>query len=183
MAVILSAFVTPAQYTPADYGFLGWSYDPTSALGASNSPVNGAVQAVRIKVAGGTISNLWLGINAAGVGLTAGQNFAGLYNSTGQTLLSATADQTTPWASGFTAVQMALTTPQVVPPGFVYVAWFSNAVTSTPKFQWANSANMDNANLATGVARFATGGGGATTALPASLTLAKTADAYWCAVS
>jgi hypothetical protein len=171
-----------ATMVPADEGFLGWAYDTSFSSVASNQPTAGLVSAVRIKVPACTISYIWLGINAPGSGLTSGQNFAGLYSSTGATLLSATADQSAAWESGYLAVKMALTTPQTVPAGWVYVAWFSNG-TTIPKFQMSGTANSINANLTNATARFATGGSGATTAMPSLLTLAATANAYWAAVS
>lgn len=170
-------------YGPSDAGLFGWAYDPSISAAASNSPAAGLVVATRIKISACTISNIWVGINSAGGTLTAGQNFAGLYNSSGATLLSATADQTTPWTStSFAALSMPLLAPQAVSAGFVYVALFSNG-TTIPKFQWANSANVVNANLTNPTARFAHGGTGATVAMPASLTLSTSGDSYWFAVN
>lgn len=167
---------------PQDYGFLGWSYDPAIAAVGSNSPANGVAQAITLKVSPGLISNIWLGINSPGVTLVAGQNFAGLYSAGGVALLSSTADQSVAWASGFLAVKIPLLTPVVPAGNLVTVAWFANA-TTTPKFQWAGSGNLVNANLQNPNARFATGGAGLTAAMPASLALTATPDAYWCAVS
>jgi hypothetical protein len=183
-ALVYTPFDTDASTVvlPADDGFLGWAYDPAMAANASNQPAAGTVIAVRVKVPACKITKLWVGINSAGSGLTSGQNLAGLYSSDGSALLSATADQTTPWASGFTPVSMSLVTPQVVPAGWVYVAWYANG-TTVPKFQFAGSANLVNANLSNPAARFATGGTGRTTSLPASLTLNMNADAYWAGVS
>jgi len=170
---------------PADFGMIGWAYDPSAAASASNAQTSGTISAVRLRVPAGTITNIILGINSAGTNLVSGQNFAGLYSSDGSTLLSATADQTTNWTNtSFAAVTMALTTPQTVAAGYVYVAWYANnSGGSNPKWQWANSANMVNATLTNSTARFGRGGTGATTALPASLTLTTSGDTYWCAVS
>lgn len=167
---------------PADQGLIGWAYDSVSAANASNQPAAGTIIAVRIKVPAATISNLWVGINSSGSGLTSGENFAGLYSGDGSSLLSATADQSTAWQSGFLAVPMALTVPQTVPAGYVYVAWYANG-TTIPKFQWAGSANVVNANLTNATARFAHAQTGRTTSLPASLALGMSGDAYWAAVS
>lgn len=170
------------SWQPSDSGLIAWAYDPVSASSASNQPAAGQVVGVKMRVPAGTITNLWVGLNSAGSGLTAGQNFAGLYNSAG-TLLSATADQSTAWTSGFTAVSMALTAAQVVAAGYVYVCWFANG-TTIPKFQWANSANVLNANINTGAtARFVHGPGGQTTSMPASLSPGASGDGYWAAVN
>jgi hypothetical protein len=170
------------EWLSADQGLIAWAYDPAIAAVASNSPTAGQVQATRIKVPATTISNLWLGINTAGATLTAGQNFAALYNSGATAQLGITADQTTNWQSGFLAIQMPIT-PVAVPAGFVYVCWYSNG-TTTPKFQWAGSGNLVNANVPGATSRFGKGGTGATTAFPGSpLTITASADAYWAAVS
>jgi len=169
---------------PADIGLIAWAYDPTAAGGGSNSQTSGTVTAVRVLVPATTITNIVLGINSAGVSLTSGQNFAGLYNAAGTTLLSATADQATAWQSGFTTIVAPLTTPQAVSAGYVWVAWYvNNTAGSNPKWQWCGSANFLNLGQ-TGVnARFCTGGTGRTTSLPASLAFSATADGYWCGLS
>lgn len=169
-------------WLPQDSSLIAWAYDPVVAAASSNQPTAGQVVGVKMRVPAGLISNLWVGLNSAGAGLTAGQNFAGLYNSAG-TLLSATADQSVAWTGSFTALPMALTTPQTVAAGFVYVCWFANG-TTIPKFQWSSSANVVNANINTGgTARFVHGPGGQTTSMPASLAPGASGDTYWCAVS
>jgi len=169
---------------PSDFGLVAWAYDPVIAAGASNAQSNGVITAVRLRVPAGVITNIILGINSAGTSMTSGQNFAGLYSGDGQTLLSATADQSANWAAtSFAAVTMALTAAQTVAAGYVYVAWYANGTGSNPKWQWNAASNFINATLGNSTARFAHGGSGATTALPASLTLTTNGDSYWCAVS
>lgn len=178
MSGFTGAGIPSVLWGPQDQGFAGWSYDPEIAAGASNIPAAGTIQCVRIKVIPGVlISNLWLGINSPGATLTAGQNFAILYNDAATTLLGQTVDQSTAWTSGFTPVKMPIT-PVNAPGQYVRLAWYWNGTTG-PKFQWASSSNLVNANLVAATARFATGGAGFTSTPPASLTLALTADAYW----
>lgn len=124
--------VPGSHFLPADHGYLSWNYDPV--LGSVfNIPLTAgqtylALVPIRVTT---VITNVIAGL-IAGSGLTAGSNFAGLYNSAG-TLLSATADQTTAW--GTTGVKvMPLATPQAVTPGYYYVALLANGTTKPAPF-------------------------------------------------
>lgn len=170
--------------TALDHGLLYWQFDPgTNMVGTTitSGTVNMSKLWFRQAV---TITNVALAINTAGSGLTANQNFAGLYDSLG-TLLSATADQSANWATaGFK--EMALTAPQAVAAGYYYVAVVSNA-TTTPAFARGSALNsaIANAKLTATNGRFTTGPA-AQTSLPASITMASrtlTGNALWAAVS
>lgn len=174
-----------AQATTAlDHDLLYWQFDPaTNMVGTTitSGTVNMSKLWFRQAV---TITNVALAITAVGAALVAGQNFAGLYDSTG-TLLSATADQTANWGTvGFK--EMALTAPQAVAAGNYYVAVVSNAGT-TPAFARGSAltSSIANAKLTATNGRFTTGPAGQTS-LPASITMAArslTGNALWAAVS
>jgi hypothetical protein len=182
---VLSDLPAPNTALPDDQGLLAWTYD-TIAQNGSSTPGTGVVQLSRINVRTTmTITNILVAVAATGTGLTSGQNFVGLYNSAG-TLLSASADQTTPW--GTTGLKTAaLSAAQTVNPGIYYVAILANAATTTPGFARATvqGAATVNAGATASAPRYATSGTGQTT-LPGSITLSSStqiATAWWAAVS
>lgn len=174
-------------FTPADHSLITWSYDP--ALGAAGSSATAGVlflAKVLVRQAA-NVTNILLGVVTQGTTLTAGQNFAGLYDSTG-TLLGSTADQATGWSSGGAGLRtMAISGgPLALSAGAHYVAFLANGSTP-PTFLRANSqsSSMINVGLASGTGRFLSSGTGQT-ALPASVTLtsASTSNlAWWAALS
>lgn len=176
------SFSPDGRWAPQDHGLSAWAYDP--AMGASGTILgaSGTVNFVKIHVPfGGPISNIWVLLTAAGSGLTSGQCFAGLYNSAG-TLLAATADQSTAWASGGSK-SMALTgAPITVTPGDYFVGFFANG-TTLPTFLRAVSQNA-NINLSNANSRFGTASTGNTTAMPSTLgTLTAASNAWWAALN
>lgn len=170
-----------------DQGVPAWTYDPAMALqGGTGLPLNTVQLCKVILRRTATITNVVVLIQTAGATLTAGQNFAGLYNASG-TLLSATADQATAWSTGGVGLKtMALTTQQVnLPAGTYYVALLANGTTAPqPARITGLNSSMLNLGLTAATARYATGPTGTT--LPASITMASnafSATAYWAAVS
>lgn len=170
---------------PDDQSLLAWTYDVANTS-STTTPTGGVVYLNKIIIRQTTtITNVILSVAAAPSGLTSGQNFAGLYNSSG-TLLSATADQTTPW--GTTGQKTAaLTAAQTVAPGFYYLAFVTNASTTTPGFSRATTLSASTLNVGTTTSnpRFATSGTAQTT-LPSSITItsaATSAIAFWGAFS
>lgn len=167
-----------------DHDLITWQFDPASNMvgtALTSGTVNMSKLWIRQSV---TITNVCVSISTVGAALVAGQNFGGLYDSTG-TRLGVTADQTAAWGTaGFK--EMALTVPQAVAPGAYYVAIVSNAGT-TPSFcrGSAITASVPNAKLTATNGRFTTGPAAQTT-LPASIVMASrtlTANALWVAVS
>lgn len=133
-----------------------------------------------------TITNLIIAFVTAGSGLTAGQNFAGLYDSTG-TRIGITADQSVAWTTAG-AQTMALTAPVFCPAGAYYVAAMANGTTRPGLGRAASINNFDNVlsyGLPIAQYRWAFGGVGLT-ALPASVVMSTRATlniAFWAAVS
>ena len=172
-----------SEWTAQDHGFLTWWADP-AILGNSQTPASGggALQLVRLHLpVAATVSNVVLYITGAPTGLTSGENFAGLYSSSG-TLLSATADQTTNWATTGEK-PIALVTPQSCAAGDYYVGWFANGGT-LPSFLRGVGNSAGNVGLSASNARFATGATGLTTSMPSSAgTLTGSSAAFWAALS
>lgn len=171
--------------TALDHELLVWNF-PLAAASGATGPTSGTVVMVKFwlrQVA--TVTNVAVGLGAAGVTLTAGQNFAGLYDSTG-TRLGVTADQTANWGSaGFKL--MALTAPVVgMAAGAYYVAILSNGTTPpTLARGGVLTASYANANLTATNGAYTTGPAAQTT-LPASITMASrtlSANPTWAGVS
>jgi hypothetical protein len=182
----LAALTNDDPFTPSDAGMLAWNGDPAQISGAGG-PTNNTVTLIRVNVRQAIlVTNVVVAVNSAGVGLTSGQNFAGLYNSAG-TLIGTSADQTTPWGTTGLKVAALAGGPFAVPAGFLWVAVLSNTGTSTPQFtRYSSPAStaVNNAGFAAAAARWATNGTG--TALPASITPGSNAligPSYWAGLS
>lgn len=129
-------------WTGADDGFAGVNSDYATESGGGLM-VAGTLYLQRLLIRQATtITNLWYGLSAPGVGASTG-SFAGLYAQSG-TLLSGSADivsQLTSGTNGFK--QCALTTPQALAAGtFVWAAVLCNlATTQATLIRQLNSAN------------------------------------------
>lgn len=170
--------VSPVDNTwiPADQGYIAWSVDPVSASNAT-ALTAGVMTLVRVVVrtqTAVTVNNLEIGVNVAGVTLTAGQNFAALYDSTGARL-GITADQSGTWNS-IGHKTMALTAPVAVSAGKYWVGLVSNGATP-PQILRATTAAAGSANskLTAANTRFGSIGAGLTTP-PVSITPALIAQ-------
>lgn len=165
--------VNDPEFIASDHNYLSWSLpSPYCTVAASAATTHGVVYLTKVKVVNRStvVTNVVASLATGGVTLTAGQNFAGLYNSSG-TLLASTADQSTAWASA--GVQtMALSSPQTLAVGTYYVALLTNGGGAGLQFVAAGGgfAGTTNAGLTTGTARSLTSGT-TQTALPASITL------------
>ena len=161
-------------YHPSHHALLGTSWSPDFT---SVSVVLGGGYAYLVKVylpKPVTLGFWETKISAAGVTLTADQNFAGVYSSSG-TLLGKTADQSTTWTSTG-AKRHALTAEAgqsltLGGPGvWVHLAMLANGTTK-PGVAGVNNAGFPTPNLNLTVPSVRTGytGGGTATVLPATL--------------
>lgn len=177
--------VNDATFTPADHGLAAWTHDPATLRSASNATTSGTVYLCKVKIANRStvVSNVIVGIEAAGSGLTSGQCFVGLYNSSG-TRLAVSADQAANWTTtGLKTI--ALTAPQTLAVGSYYIAILAVGTTPPQFAMGAGGATTVSAGLATGASRFLTGPT-AQTSLPSSITLSSqtvTSGARWAALS
>lgn len=165
--------VNDATFKPADHGLLAWTQDPATLRNAGDNVTAGVVYLSKVKIVDRStvVSNILYGVVLAGTGLTAAQNFVGLYNSSG-TRLAVSADQTTNFGS--LGLKTAAITPQTLAVGSYYVAILVNLTPGTiPQFATgAGGSSATNAGLTAGTARFLTALTGQTT-LPASITLSS----------
>jgi hypothetical protein len=176
--------VHPATgWTPADHGLAAWSYDPI-LIAANGAPTSGTIYLLGLKVRRPlTVSNIYfvLGSTAA-AGVTAGQNFVGLYSST--TRLAQVATDASFGGGADTLVTCGITA-QALTPGNYWVAFLMTATTMpTLGNMWAaiNSTSAYNLGLTAANYRSASGGT-AQTALPASTpTLTIAGKGYWTAI-
>lgn len=158
--------------TLAALGFLAMNYDP--ALGAAGTTVAaGVVNMIRFDLMrAATLSTVTVGVTTAGTTLTAGQNFAGIYDSAG-TLVAVSADQTVAWGTtGEKNIAMAV--PYAAAAGAYYAALLSNGTTPPNFLRSATGAAgvIINHGQSMATARFTTVLAGQTV-LPASITMAS----------
>jgi len=180
-------------WIPSDHGFVTWSFDPQQCGTSRNLSVAaaaGTLQLVRLKVpAASTITNICLWLTATGTTLTAGQNFAALYDSAG-TLLRQSVDQASNWGSGAGLITMALSSSIAVAAGDYYVGlWWNGAAGPTVVSGLTDGAGLGafaNVNLSAPNFRFATTNNtGLTTTAPGTFgtQTAMQSSTYWLALS
>lgn len=151
----------------SDQGFICWSIDPASC-GSGTAPTSGTLQLARLRVPYDTvITNIWLWVTTQGSSLTSGDNFAGVWDSSGN-LLGITADQTTAWGStGMKQTALTSATKIVRAGAYVYGGFWS--VGSTPA-AFARAVDVSsvgpNANLSAPNLRYATANTSLTTTAP-----------------
>jgi hypothetical protein len=157
---------------PGDHGLITWTDPPTGLSGAGFGLTAGQVYLSKFKIVDRStvVSNIKYYLTVAQVGGTSGQNFVGLYNSSG-TLLISSADQTTNFST--TGEKTAAITPQTLAVGSYYVAFLANHATTAPSVAGGGgNSGLTNVGLTAGTGRFLNTGAG-NTALPASITLAS----------
>lgn len=175
------------EFRASDHGWQVWNYDVNT--GAQTSLLtSGTVYMSRLNVRSSmTVSTLNYIVSTAGSTLTAGQNFVGLYDSSG-TRVAVSADLAADWtASGYKTT--AFTASASLTTGAYFAAWLSVGTTpiTVARASAMNSSAL-NAGLTAAAARYSTGGTGwtAQTSLPSPGTMAnRTAGAtsIWCALS
>lgn len=168
------------QRGPALNGLKAWTYD-TAGMTAGTSLGAGILYMTRLTLdVADTITNLHCYITQAGSGLTASQNWAGLYTAAG-VLVAQTADMSTLW-TGTDSIVMPLTSTYSAVAGDYYVAFLANG-TTTPVVGRTHTASNRflNTNLAAADSRVCLKGSGQTT-LPATVTMSgvtQAAPGFW----
>ncbi len=167
-------------------GFLSTNLEPALCT-SSTILVSGTVYMQRLDlVSPATISNGILNVFVAGITLTAGQNWIGLYDAAG-TRVALTADQTTAFGS-VGLKDIAFTAPYVAAAGAYYLAVLSNGTTPPQLLRGVASGAVTgtiNRGLTASNARWTTGPTAQTT-LPASITMASRTTsgiAHWSAIA
>lgn len=172
----------PPAWSPVDNGLTAAPYDLQVTQANEKSPTAGVLYVVGMRVCqAATLTEIWLSW-AAGSGLTAGENFVGVYDNAG-TLIGTTADQTTAWGSTQTTGSAPLTVESgqslaVTAGEWLYAAILANG-TTTPSFACLGGpTNLGNVNLSGGK-RFGMSTG-PYSALPTTLPTLSLADyAFW----
>jgi len=166
---------------PANHGLIAWTVDPALVLG-SKLMVNGTLYLAGLYVTQPTTATkLFWGIGGAGVTATAGQNFIGLYDSTGTRLANVGIDGRVTSSGMFTeTISVALTT------GMYWVGIVVNAATAPQIWRSGDlNATITNVGITTASQkRFATNGTGLTS-LPANITPSSNTDSQftiWAAI-
>ncbi|WP_326811622.1 hypothetical protein [Streptomyces scopuliridis] len=179
------AALAHSEFNANDHGLLAWTYD-VAQVSTSATPTSGTIRLIKLPYVTQSVSitSVALHVNTAAVTGTAGQNFVGLYSSSG-TRLAQSADCTTDFATSGAKV-IALTAPYAAVPGRYYVAVLANAGTPPALGQSSSSAStVGNFNLVASAARFANGPA-AQTSLPATITmtgLTPSANATWAGIA
>jgi hypothetical protein len=184
--------------SPSQQGLLAWTFPLALASGtASAAAANGLLYLAGMSLpANTTVSNIWLYSQAAASTVTASQNFAGLYSSSGA-LLAGTAATTldVPVATAG-IVKGPLAAPYTTTAsGTYYVGCFFNATTNLKFFTPAGFVTVTTSAtsyqgfgaLTAATYQFAVNGSGLTTALPTTITMSSNtltgSFAYWAGLS
>jgi len=151
---------------PREHGLAAWSFPPEQVV-SGKAGTAGTLYLAQLYVPRPvTATKLCWGINTAGSGAVAGQNWVGLYSAAGSLLASAGVDArvSTSGAWQETITGTALT------PGSYWIAFLINATTMPQIYRGGDvSAGLMNLGLSGATLRWATNGTGLT-ALPSSIT-------------
>lgn len=158
---------SPLPWDAPDAGWLYQAFDMAACSGTS-SMTSGTLYLTRVNIREAcTITSLVWSQNNSASGITAGQNFIGLYSSAG-TLLGQAALDSPMASSGAHALAMS-GGPVAVAAGYVWVAMLVNATTTPSLFRGLSTAGNSNIGLTAAQSRWAVNGTGLT-ALPSSIT-------------
>jgi len=168
----------PFSWTPANYNYVSWNYDPSSI---SNQTVitAGTLQVVKLRIPRATtISNLIINLGTVGATLT--NSFVALYQN--GNLLAQSTDQSSNWTS--TGNKVCAITPQDVVAGTIDIAiWVGTAGTAPGIARGGSQAGANGALTGTNL-RWSTADTGITTTAPATLGSRTTSNnTFWAAVS
>jgi hypothetical protein len=167
--------------TPGDYSFISWSHDPSLSI-TSQAPTSGTIYLVGVYVRRTqSATKLWFANGAAATGVTASQNFIGIYSTAGTLLASVGIDSQ---IAATANAQSATISSTSLSPGMYWVAFLANFTGGLTLMRGSNGGHT-NANLATASLRFAINGT-AQTSLPSSITPASNVKGgslpWWVAV-
>lgn len=158
--------VALGQAQPRTHGLVGWTFDPAQA-GGSNTLTAGAVYLQRIDVAqSASVQTIYFHVSTAAGTATSNQCWAGLYNSSGS-LLGSASTTTALGSTGFKNVSLG-SAVAVTPGSFYWVGCLANFTAGQAPVLRAtalNNLSLANANLTAATKRFTGAGTGATTLL------------------
>lgn len=159
----------PTAGVAAANRMIAQTFDPALAGLAQTAAAAGVLSLAKVRLlGGGVITNIWFSIAVAGTGLTAGRCFIGVYDASNN-LLGTSADMAAVFATTDNKSVALITPTAFLPAGTeVFVGWFWNGSTG-PQFRGFNGTGISNIGIIAATdSRYATGGSGYTTALPAT---------------
>lgn len=137
-----------------DANFVAWNGDPGMIGGSGTAVTAGTVYLQAVYVRKKTnVSKLWYYVTSAGSGATAGQNFVGLYNSSGTLLASAGIDSNL--TSGTQSISISST---AVTPGLYWIGFVINATGLPSLLRGTSDTNQGNMGLSASTFRFCVNG-------------------------
>jgi hypothetical protein len=155
-------------FVPADLGLQAWNFDNNFTT-ASTIPASGQQVLLRVNVRSAITANgVALNIATAGVGLTAGECFAGLISAAGA-VVGSSADQSAVWTTVGLYRMAFAAGPQAIPAGIYWVPYLANFATTGPglaRLTAASTAAVANAGTTAATARYANNGTGVTVITP-----------------
>jgi hypothetical protein len=171
---------------------LAWSWDPglngTNATGTI--AIGGTLYLIAFPLLSPvTLNKIWWFNTAAAVTPTSGQSQAGIYNSAGTLVASATAAATATTMVGTNGVNVALSSPYAAAAGTYWVGMVFQAATEPTILRTAgNNGGIANLGITSASQyRVCVNGTGITTALPGSITTSSNTQTgalcYWVGVS
>jgi hypothetical protein len=164
--------VPGGQYLPSDHGLLAWTYDPATATSGSNT-TSGTLYLAQLNLrTPQTVSKLGIGLSSAAAGVTANQNFLGLYDSSGAKVAATAAGGIDSALTSSGVLLASLSASYVAPAGLYWLAFLNNATTPAQVARTSTFASTPNVNLSASTYRFAVNGTGLT-ALPSTITPAS----------
>lgn len=166
----------------ADHGLRAWAFDPRFCGTTAAVATSGTLFLSGMFITESfTATTLYWGVSVTPTTQTAGQNFVGLYDSTGTLLASVGVDGDTA-STGLKAgaISVALT------PGTYWAAFLFNAATAPQLPRCAGTggtASLINVGLTGATQLYATNGTGRTS-MPSTITMASNAAStgYWAAI-
>lgn len=184
--VATTAFATTASaenarhFRAPDQGFASWAFDPLNCT-TSSQPSSGNIYLMRLQVpAAFNVTRFYWGVATAGASITAGQNFVGIYDTTGTLLVSAGVDADVTASAGPKTTTLSSTALSAgwVWGAFLFVASTTPSILRIP----AQSNNAYNANLTAATYRFANAGSGKTSLTSFTPSSNSSGSGFWCAI-
>ncbi|MGA5820797.1 beta strand repeat-containing protein [Kitasatospora sp. NPDC094028] len=173
-------------YYPSDHGLAAWTYDPTGAVNTTLT-TSGTLYLARVPIRfATTLTKAYLSIATAAAGVTANQNFVGLYDSGGSLRASTAAGSIDAGIASPGLLTATFSASYSAPAGMYWIAFVNNATTPTTLGRSSSFLATPNAGLAAAAYRFAVNGTGLTS-LPATITPGNNSlsgmTTLWAAVS
>lgn len=161
------------RWEPADHGWKVWAYDPAFVV-AGTLLTGGTVKLDRFNIRSDiTVNTAYFWSSVTGSGLTADQNYIGIYSLAGARLITVDVDVAMAATAGLQTVALGSTLS--LPAGSYWFAWLTNGGTA-PTIARATALTAGtavlNGGLTAATARSATGPTSQTT-LPTSITPAS----------